>query len=439
VNRITVTAIGAAGGASCDTSALAGEGASVTATISVTPNETLYVGVGGAGGTGCTSGGTGGAGGSGGGASGGAGAPDGGGGGGASGVGLTSLAAGSSPLIVAGGGGGAAVCSGSGGNAGSAGTGGSSCASDFGRGGGAGTTTAGGAGGAVTVSGGTAGSAGTAGNGGAGGASISGPAGGGGGGGGGYYGGGGGGGGGFVSGGGGGGGGSSFTAAGATAVSGPTPTTASASVTISYTAQPAPVVKTGKASSVGTTSARLHGSVNTEGLNTTYYFQYGTSKSYGKSTAKHALKPGTSAKSVSALLKHLKPGHTYHYRLVATNASGTTQGKDMTFTTRTPASIHVRPSTVHSGHTVRVFGSAGLCLAGDRVTLLSRAFGNAHSFAGVPAVYATVNSKGNYSTTAKIPASKAAGSYTVTGRCGGGTLGVSATLHVLSAAPSFTG
>jgi hypothetical protein len=210
-------------------------------------------------------------------------------------------------------------------------------------------------------------------------------------------------------------------------------------VTISYTAQPSPAVKTEKAISIGRTSARLRGSVNPEGLRTTYYFQYGASKAYGKSLSKHTLTAGTSARRVSALLKHLKPGHTYHYRLVATNASGTTRGGDMTFTTRTSASIHVRPSTVGAGHTVQVFGSAGLCPAGDRVTLLSGAFSDAHSFAGVPAVYATVNRKGNYSTTTKIPSSRAAGSYTVTGRCGGGNLGVHATLSVSSSAPSFTG
>ena len=35
----------------------------------------------------------------------------------------------------------------------------------------------------------------------------------------------------------------------------------------------------------------------------------------------------------SASLSGLQPGITYHYRLTATNASGTTNGSDQTFTT----------------------------------------------------------------------------------------------------------
>jgi hypothetical protein len=109
VSHITVTAIGAAGGAGsseCEPPNTPGEGATVTATVPVTPGASLDVGVGGVGGPGCD---TAGAGGTGGGGAGGVGGPEGvsgAGGGGASGVGLTGLAAGTSPLIVAGGGGG---------------------------------------------------------------------------------------------------------------------------------------------------------------------------------------------------------------------------------------------------------------------------------------------------------------------------------------------
>ena len=47
---------------------------------------------------------------------------------------------------------------------------------------------------------------------------------------------------------------------------------------------------------------------------------------------------GTSDTDVSKGLSGLTPGTTYHYRVAGTNASGTTNGADMTFTTLNPPS-----------------------------------------------------------------------------------------------------
>jgi hypothetical protein len=94
-------------------------------------------------------------------------------------------------------------------------------------------------------------------------------------------------------------------------------------------------------------------------------------------------------------------------------------------------SIEVTPVHVHRGQTVEVHGSAGGCRTGDVVTLLSRAFVRTHQFAGVAAVSARVSSTGRFSVRTRIPAVRRAGSYVIAGRCGGGNLGVSATLHVL--------
>jgi hypothetical protein len=94
-------------------------------------------------------------------------------------------------------------------------------------------------------------------------------------------------------------------------------------------------------------------------------------------------------------------------------------------------SIHVRPHRVHAGDRVHVFGSAGGCPQGDRVTLLSRAFRHRHEFAGVPAVFATVRADGSYSVRPRIPARRAPRRYTISGRCGGGNLGVQNSVRVL--------
>jgi hypothetical protein len=360
VDALTVTAVGAAGGscapAAGPSSGAGGEGAQLTGTVKVKPGEKLNVVVGGAGGactfsaTGTSPGGAGGTGGGGAGGPGDTGGGSGGGGGGASGIGpKSSLGAGSAPLLVAGGGGGAAYCGGNGGNAGTAGTSGTACGPYAGSPGGTGTKSSGGAGGsAATGSGfttgtnGTSGKAGVGGTGGtgttlSGGTAVGSTSGGGGGGG--YHGGGGGGGGGPFSGGGGGGGGASFVAKGATHVSGPTATASTAQVTITYI-QPAhskPQASTRAASGVHSTSATLHGSINPRGAKTTYYFEYGTSKSYGKQTAKRTLAAGTKARAVAISIAGLKPATTYHFRVVARNAAGTAAGRDLTFRTRSTA------------------------------------------------------------------------------------------------------
>ena len=75
-------------------------------------------------------------------------------------------------------------------------------------------------------------------------------------------------------------------------------------------------------------------------------------------------------------------------------------------------------------------GVAGGCTAGDRVTVSSRAFAAAHTFAGVPAVFAQVGSAGRFSAMTRIPKPRRPGIYILTARCGGGNLGVSARLTV---------
>lgn len=94
-------------------------------------------------------------------------------------------------------------------------------------------------------------------------------------------------------------------------------------------------------------------------------------------------------------------------------------------------SIKVVPPSVRAGKVVTVFGSAGAgCANGKRVTLLSKAFPKKHEFAGVPAIYARTGKGGAFSVKATIPKSRTAAKYTITGRCGGGNLGVSASLKV---------
>jgi len=98
----------------------------------------------------------------------------------------------------------------------------------------------------------------------------------------------------------------------------------------------APTATTGPATAIGATTATVTGSVVPGGLATTWYVQYGTSTSYGSQTAKANAGSGTATVSITSNLADLKPGATYHYRVVATNTTGTAHGSDAVFTTLTP-------------------------------------------------------------------------------------------------------
>jgi hypothetical protein len=89
----------------------------------------------------------------------------------------------------------------------------------------------------------------------------------------------------------------------------------------------APIVKTTAASFVSETEATLNGVVNPNGESTKFYFEYGTTTSYGSKTAE-GTRTGTTEYSVLRVAEGLTAGTTYHFRVVATNSSGTSYGAD---------------------------------------------------------------------------------------------------------------
>jgi alpha-tubulin suppressor-like RCC1 family protein len=99
---------------------------------------------------------------------------------------------------------------------------------------------------------------------------------------------------------------------------------------------PPPSVTTKAATGVGATAATVTGSVNPNGPDAHYYFEYGTTKSYG---ATSPTPPGTdagfgeAAVPASTTITGLQPSTTYHYRIVASTWTGTAHGTDHKFTT----------------------------------------------------------------------------------------------------------
>ncbi len=97
-----------------------------------------------------------------------------------------------------------------------------------------------------------------------------------------------------------------------------------------------PAISVEAPSAVSVTKATLNASLNPNGAETTYQFEYGKTTAYGTKVpvAAKAAGSGLSALKVSEALSGLSGGATYHYRLVASNSIGTTNSADATFTTQ---------------------------------------------------------------------------------------------------------
>ena len=108
---------------------------------------------------------------------------------------------------------------------------------------------------------------------------------------------------------------------------------------------PAPSATTNAASSVTSSSAQMNATINPNGYNTTAYFQYGTTASYGGTTGSGSFGSGTSAISINSNNTGLASSTTFHYRVVASNSGGTSYGGDITFTT---ATAYLTPPTLSS-------------------------------------------------------------------------------------------
>jgi len=86
------------------------------------------------------------------------------------------------------------------------------------------------------------------------------------------------------------------------------------------------------AGSITQTGATLNGTVDPQAEATSYFFEYGTTTAYGLTTGTVGAGDGAPV-DASAAVTGLTANTTYHFRLVAVNASGRTDGADMEFRT----------------------------------------------------------------------------------------------------------
>jgi hypothetical protein len=129
------------------------------------------------------------------------------------------------------------------------------------------------------------------------------------------------------------------------------------SATITYTPQPVPDVMTGAANDVTAAAATVAGTVNPNRLETTYHVEYGPTLRYGQATTSTSVGNGSAATSVSVPLSGLTSSTIYHYRVVATNASGTSDGPDEQLQTLGPPGVLTGPATGVSLTAATVWGS----------------------------------------------------------------------------------
>ena len=103
--------------------------------------------------------------------------------------------------------------------------------------------------------------------------------------------------------------------------------------TLSVTREGTPSATTLPATAIAVSNATLNASASPNGLETTVYFQWGTTAGYGNRTTPTDIGNGTSTMGVNVGLTNLLPGTTYHFTIVASNSVGVVTGADASFTT----------------------------------------------------------------------------------------------------------
>lgn len=127
---------------------------------------------------------------------------------------------------------------------------------------------------------------------------------------------------------------------------------------------PLPQPVTGPAVNVGKTFVTFTGVVNPNGVNTSYYFQYGPTSGYGSQTAGGSFPGSHTAQTAIVAIQGLAPGTIFHYRMVAVRAGFPAQyGLDQIFMTEPLVAPvpHLRAGTAphRSRHRPFVFTTSG--------------------------------------------------------------------------------
>ena len=161
-----------------------------------------------------------------------------------------------------------------------------------------------------------------------------------------------------------------------------------------------PRATTGAAAHILTSSALLTAVINPEGVETSYYFEYGLTAAYGMTTTQVSAGEGTVHVRVGQAVVGLESGGTYHFRVVAVNVNGrVTDGRDHLFRARGAALQFVvkRSLQVTYGTPLVLTGSlSGAGAGAHRIALEASPFPYLEPFATIGAPGLT-NARGAFS------------------------------------------
>jgi hypothetical protein len=113
-----------------------------------------------------------------------------------------------------------------------------------------------------------------------------------------------------------------------------------------------PTATTLAATSITGTGAQLISTVNPNADNTTFYFQYGLTTSYGSTTVPSNI--GTVSNSYGVAISSLTASTTYNYRVVAYNQYGTNFGGNVSFATTSGSSTPAVPVITYFNRTTNL-------------------------------------------------------------------------------------
>jgi hypothetical protein len=97
-----------------------------------------------------------------------------------------------------------------------------------------------------------------------------------------------------------------------------------------------PGIEAVSSSKVTASSAKLNATIDPEGTETSYYFEYGTTPQYGNKTPATSAGSGQGGQSVSADIEGLED-RTYHFRVVASSEAGESVSENQTFDFHPPS------------------------------------------------------------------------------------------------------
>jgi hypothetical protein len=114
-----------------------------------------------------------------------------------------------------------------------------------------------------------------------------------------------------------------------------------------FTTAGPPMIRYEPPSGITQHEATIHAQITPDQLATVYRFEYGATTAYGDEMPEggEAIGAGAAPVAGSATLPALRVGTVYHYRVVAENKAGVTDGPDQTFTTVLAAPIDVTYAT----------------------------------------------------------------------------------------------